>query len=36
MRVAGTPETFALWLLVALELAFMTSMRYYFRRQHGG
>ncbi len=35
-RQANMPETFGLWLLVGLELAFMGSMRYYFRRNHGG
>lgn len=31
-----TPETMALWFLVALELLAMGGLRHYFRKHHGG
>ena len=36
LRQAVMPETMTLWLLVALELLTMVSLRRYFRRHHGG
>lgn len=32
----GTPEQWALWLLVGLELGAQMGLRRYFKKQHGG
>ncbi len=32
----STPEGFALWLLVAIELGVQVALRKYFKKNHGG